>query len=72
MPSNYYGKSDLTKAQAEEIRQVFKQTGSLEYAKSQAEIYVMQAKALIGKITDDSKYRQLLDSVCDLMVKREK
>jgi geranylgeranyl diphosphate synthase type I len=67
-----YGNPNTGSDQLAEVRRIFETSGSLQYAQDQAQIYVERAKGLITDITDDPKYQQLLDSLCDLMVKRDK
>lgn len=69
---DFYGKGEITNREHEMIKDVFVETGSLDYSKRQISEYVEKAKLSIPKITKNRKYQDLLISLADFLVTREK
>ncbi|QQG43045.1 MAG: polyprenyl synthetase family protein [Candidatus Daviesbacteria bacterium] len=68
----YYGQGKIGEKELEIVRAVFKETGSLDNSRQEALKYVTQAKAVIPKITQESKYSQLLSQMADFLVERDR
>lgn len=68
----YYGKGRIGNEELEKIRQVFKETGALEYSQNKALELVEKAKKIISEmqILDDKK--ELLLQMADFLVNRQK
>lgn len=64
-----YGKAYLTEEEAEKVRQVFRETGALDYAIKKSKEYTERARAQIPKITKDKKLRELYRSLADFVLK---
>ncbi|MCA9379217.1 polyprenyl synthetase family protein [Candidatus Dojkabacteria bacterium] len=66
------GNSEVSDAQADEVRQIIRETGSLEYSKSLAVELVKKAKeALSGKTDWTGEGRDFIDGIADYMIERE-
>ncbi len=68
----YYGTGPITKDQLEQVKQVFIDTGALDYSRQLAVQYVNQAKKVIPELTEKPEMRDLLDQMADFLVKRDK
>ena len=68
----YYGKSNIGDQEVEEVRQVFKETGALDYAKKQTQEYKGRAMKVIPGITKDPKMSKLLEQAAEYLVERNK
>jgi len=68
----YYGKSGITKEQHEQIKQVFHDSGALDYCKNMIIKLTSQAKELIPQLSQNDSKQELLTQFIDLLVKREK
>lgn len=64
----YYGKS----SGVDKVREVFKQSGVLDYCTHKALQYVLSAKELIPNITKDPKMSNLLGEMADYLIERNK
>lgn len=65
----FYGKADLTDKEADEIRQVFRETGALDYAIKKSKEYADRASTQIPLITSDPKLQELYSSLADFVLK---
>lgn len=70
--TQYYGKGKIDQQGLEKVRQVFEQTGALDYSKQQAGKFIEDAKKVIPEITDDPKYIQILTELADYLINRNK
>ena len=68
----YYGNGEVGAEELSKIREIFVDTGSLEYSKQKALEYVNRAKKLIPEITDDKGYQNLLSEMADFLIFRSK
>lgn len=68
----YYGKKKITSEQLEMIRQIFKETGSLEYSQNKLKELTEKAKAVIPSLTKDELQQNLLRQLTDILVERSK
>jgi len=66
------GKKDLTREELEEIREIIRETGSLEYSQELMERLVGEAKAVIESSDVVEPTRTILLQLADYMVHREK
>jgi geranylgeranyl diphosphate synthase type I len=66
----YYGKSNITEAEADKVRTIFTETGALAYCEEQKAIYVAQALLALDNITQNLAHQTLLKDFADLMIKR--
>lgn len=66
------GNHNLTDKQADEVRQIIRETGSLEYSEQLAEKYAAKAKAVLAKMPKwKGEGRDFLESVVDYTIKRD-
>ncbi|MDP3973283.1 MAG: polyprenyl synthetase family protein [Candidatus Daviesbacteria bacterium] len=68
--AKYYGQGKIDDKKLEQIRQVFTDTGSLDYSKAKAVKYVKAAKAVIPEITQDKDLDKLLTEMASFLVER--
>lgn len=68
----FYGKGNQGSQGLEIVRQVFTDTGAVDFAHSQALQYASLAKKIIPKITQDKVMRKLLEEMTDYLVERSK
>lgn len=68
----YYGAGHIGKKELQLIKKVFIDTGSLDYSKTKAAEYAVQAKRVIPKMTKDVNFRTLLGELSEYLVSREK
>ena len=68
----YYGNGEVSSEHLEQIKQVFIDTGALEYSKNMASQYVESAKKLIPELTESEDHRQLLSEMSEFLVNRDK
>jgi geranylgeranyl pyrophosphate synthase len=68
----YYGTGEIGADGLKAIREVFEQTGSLDYSKQIATDHIERAKKVIPEITDDPKYQQILEELADYLINRSK
>lgn len=67
----YYGRKNLTKEQAEKIREIFIESGALDFCKKKCIKYAEAAKSIILDITNDQKMAKLLESLSDYLIERK-
>lgn len=67
-----YGRPGCTNEMSAIIKEIFLSTQAFEYASTQAQTYIQQAKALIPEITSDQGHQSTLHQLCDFLIKREK
>ncbi|OGY12249.1 MAG: hypothetical protein A3A58_01450 [Candidatus Blackburnbacteria bacterium RIFCSPLOWO2_01_FULL_41_27] len=68
----YYGAGEIGVKELQLIKEVFIDTGSLDYSKKKAMEYAHQAKRVIPRITKDVKLKALLGELAEYLVSREK
>lgn len=68
----YYGAGKIGEDGLNVIREVFEQTGSLDYSKKVATDHIKRAKKIIPDITNDQKYQQILEELADYLINRSK
>lgn len=68
---SYYGKGEINQDQLEQIRNVFIETGALDYAQKEAEKYVTEAKKMIPEMTKDPEKATFLNQMADFLVQRK-
>lgn len=68
----WYGSDKLDKNKIEKIREIIKDSGSLDYSRKLAEEMTEKGKRFIPKITRNSEFREVLSSLADFMVYRSK
>lgn len=68
----YYGKGRINKKELLAIRNVFIESGSLEYCQKRANEYVYKGKNNIPKMTKNRLVQQLLQELAEFMTNREK
>lgn len=68
----YYGQGNVGQKGLNEVRKVFRETGSLDYSRQYGLKYVARAKKVIPKITSNPKYQQLLSQMADFLVERDR
>lgn len=69
--NNVFGNKNATEPQIKQVFQLFKKTGSIEYAKKTAINYCEKAKKQL-EIFPDSNAKQILLGLADYSIKREK
>lgn len=70
--AKYYGNGEVSEEGLKAVRDVFEQTGSLEYSRTKALEYIDRAKKIIPELTDDKNYQQILGELADFLVNRSK
>jgi len=70
--NKYYGTGQIDPANLEEVKQIFIDTGALDYSKQKALEYVAVAKRVIPEITADAYQQQLLREMAVFLVERNK
>ncbi len=68
----YYGNGEVSEEGLKAVREIFEQTGSLEYSRTKALEYINRAKLIIPEITDDKNYQQILSELSEFLVNRSK
>ncbi|MDD2822497.1 MAG: polyprenyl synthetase family protein [Candidatus Daviesbacteria bacterium] len=66
----YYGVGKVGDTEVGLIRDVFIETGALDYSQKKAEELVSEAKKMISKITKNTEKAKLLEEMADFLVKR--
>ena len=66
-----YGKKDATKEEINSVIEIFKEAGSLDYAKNKAFAFVNEAKKCLDKLKESNAKEELM-KLADFAVKREK
>lgn len=67
-----WGKKDITKKEADKVRQIIKDTGALSYNQKIAKAYVEKAKRIVYKITKNKHLQEVYLTLADFVVNREK
>lgn len=70
--NKYYGVGQINSESVEQIRQIFKDTGALDFSKKKAGEYIYKAKEVIPSLTNDTIYQNLLIEMADFLVERKK
>ncbi len=68
----FYGKGPVLPPQLAKVKQIFIQTGALDYSGIKEIEYVNSAKEVIPKITSDKSMQKLLFEMADFLVERSK
>ena len=68
----YYGKGKIGDSELGQIREIFRQTGALQYSQKKADQLVDEAKKIIDKIEVPAGKKQLLSEMADYIIKRLK
>lgn len=68
----WYGSKNLTKTKIEKVRELIKEIGALDYSQNLALKLAKEGKAYIPKMTQNSKYREILSNLADFVVTRDK
>ncbi len=68
----YYGKKNLSKVEAEKVKDIFIQTGSLEHSRQKVKYYTEHAKAAIPKLTENVYLQKVFVQLADFLVDRKK
>lgn len=68
----YYGQGKVDDGALRKIREVFIQTGALEYSQKKANLLVVEAKRIINNIEAHPQKRQLLYEMSDYIINRLK
>ncbi len=66
----YYGNSEIGLPELADIKEVFKKSGALEYASSEAERYAHKATESIPEITQNEKFRKMFFEMAEYFVKK--
>lgn len=67
-----YGKEGLTDEEADQVRDIFRQTGADDYVRQKVLQYTHSARLLIADLSGDKSQRDLLDSLTDYLLERQK
>lgn len=70
--NKYYGKGKIGEEELSRIRQVFLETGALDYSKQKAAQLVGEAKAVIERMEIAEDKKQMLRQMADFLVERQK
>lgn len=70
--AKYYGQGVLGARGLEEVRQVFQETGALDYAKKEADRYKVKAMEILPKLTKDHSMSKILEQLAGYLVQRTK
>jgi len=68
----WYGARGLTTSRINKIRSIIGKSGSLDFSQRYAKELVETGKEVVSKITKDKKLQEVLNSLADYMVEREK
>lgn len=68
----YYGNGEVSEEGLKAVREIFEQTGALEYSRTKALEYINRAKLVIPEITADKNYQQILSELSEFLVNRSK
>ncbi len=66
----YYGTGKISEAEFNQVKQLFIDTGSLDYSKTQAVDYVEKAKKMISEITKLDSFGKILEDLANYLVER--
>ena len=67
-----YGKKGINNSEHAEIKKIFQECGSLHYAQSLAKDFVQKSQKIIPQLTQSQKNRQLLTSLTEMVINRQK
>lgn len=67
----WYGKGEITHNNLEEIRQIFRESGALEYSQNKSYQYADQAKNIAFSIKTAPEKTKLLSELVDFLIHRE-
>lgn len=67
-----FGAKDLSKSEIGRIKEIFKDSGSLEYSKKLALRLAGEGKKVIKSMSQESKYQKILAELADFVVARDK
>ena len=67
-----WGNRDITDNEAEEVRHIIKDCGALEYVQDLAYKYADKGKGVVTKVTQDRELQEVLSTLADFVVKRDK
>lgn len=67
-----WGNPRTNKEELEEARRIVRETGSLDYSVNTARKLVKEAKSAIRRLTEDTKLQEILRTLADYIVEREK
>lgn len=67
----YYGKKNISKKQADFIRKLFIQSGSVNYSQQKLQKYVATARDMISLVTPNQTHQELLQSLCHFVENRK-
>ncbi|MBI4059426.1 polyprenyl synthetase family protein [Candidatus Microgenomates bacterium] len=67
-----WGNENITLEEVEEVRDIIRETAALDYAVKMAQELVAQSKQQIPHLTSDKNYQEILESLADYIVEREK
>lgn len=67
-----YGNPSASERQIEKIREVFRQTGALAFSENLARNLVAKGKKFVPKITSDKNLQEVLYTLADFVLEREK
>lgn len=70
--NQYYGKKNISKSEAEKIRNIFMYTSSVDYTRRRVDFYTKNAKGTIQLITREIRFQKLLTDFTDFLVDRKK
>lgn len=70
--NTYYGKKDVTEKECNFIKEIMEDTGSVDRVDKLLKDESKQAKDMIDKITDDPEMLEELNTLCELLLKRDK
>lgn len=68
----WYGNKDLDAKKIQKIRKIIKDSGALEFSDSEARKLVEKGKSKVDKITDKKDYQEVLQTLADYVIDREK
>ncbi len=64
----FYGKGRVTDAEAEAVREVFRETGAREYAVSYSKKLLEKSRAIIPRLSGEKKIKKLYEGLCDYVL----
>lgn len=69
--NSYYGKGTITSLQKKKIKQVFIDTGSLDYSYRLIDEYIAKGRAMIPTITKNKDLQQYMYAIIDFIINRK-
>ncbi|MDO8503781.1 MAG: polyprenyl synthetase family protein [bacterium] len=64
----FYGKGSVSDTQAEEVREIFEETGARDYAVDYSKKLLEKARAIIPKLSGNAKIKELYEGLCDYVL----